>query len=265
MRYLLSRACRPTLESLAQSRTLCAFDFDGTLAPITAHPDEAGMRPQTRQLLSRLTELYPCVILSGRSGQDLLKMLQDVRVERAIGNHGADMDGAGSEAARRQVEEWITILTPRLETLPGVWVEDKGLSLAVHYRQSPRKAEARKRITEASASLRQARVYGGKQVVNLVVVGAPHKGKALEAERDRLGCDWAIYVGDDDNDEDAFAVTGNVVGVRVGRKESSHARYYLRSQAEIDDLLGSLISLRIAAGMAGGRIGEPADVQEHRD
>ena len=44
MQYLLSRASRPILTRLAQERTLCAFDFDGTLAPIVEHPDQAGMR-----------------------------------------------------------------------------------------------------------------------------------------------------------------------------------------------------------------------------
>ena len=80
--------------------------------------------------------------------------------------------------------------------------------------------------------------------MNLVVDRAPHKGDALAAERDRLGCDWVLYVGDDDNDEDAFALDGNVVPVRIGRKRDSHARYYLRTQAEIDELLELLRGMR---------------------
>ena len=51
-------------------------------------------------------------------------------------------------------------------------------------------------------------MIGGKQVVNIVVDGAPNKGEALIAERKRLRCDWVLYVGDDENDEDAFAVPG---------------------------------------------------------
>jgi trehalose 6-phosphate phosphatase len=127
-----------------------------------------------------------------------------------------------------------------------VWVEDKGLSLAVHYRQSSQKAEARRKILAATRCLEDVRVFGGKQVVNLIVDRASHKGEALAAERNRLGCDWVLYAGDDENDEDAFALDGNIVPVRIGRKLRSHARYYLRSQAEIDKLL-ELLALEAIA------------------
>jgi trehalose 6-phosphate phosphatase len=80
--------------------------------------------------------------------------------------------------------------------------------------------------------------------VNLVVDGAPDKGDALAAERDRLGCDWVLYTGDDATDEDAFAMDGNVVPVRIGRKRRSNARYYLRTQAQIDKLLELLVLFR---------------------
>ena len=73
---------------------------------------------------------------------------------------------------------------------------------------------------------------------------APNKGDALAAERERLKCDWVIYLGDDENDEEAFAVGGNVVAVRIGRKQRTHARYYLRTQTEIDGLLALLAQLR---------------------
>jgi hypothetical protein len=51
-------------------------------------------------------------------------------------------------------------------------------------------------------------------------------------------------VGDDENDEEAFALDGNIVAVRIGRKQRSHARYYLRTQAEIDPLLERMVGLR---------------------
>ena len=143
---------------------------------------------------------------------------------------------------------WKDALEADLVTLPGVWVEDKGLSLAVHYRQSRHKAEARRRILAVAQDWKHVRVFGGKQVVNLVMDNAPHKGDALAAERDRLKCDGILYVGDDDNDEDAFAMEGNLVPVRIGRKRDSHARYYLRTQAEIDELLELLCGLRPKPG-----------------
>ena len=242
MRYLLSRNSRSILTRLAQERTLCAFDFDGTLSPIIQHPDQAGMRARTRNLLGRLAALYPCVVVSGRARADVLGKLGAVNIARVIGNHGAETE-AITRSSRRRVGRWKTALERQLGSLPGLWMEDKGISLALHYRQSPHKVQARRLVLAAARELPDARVFGGKQVVNLVPIGAPHKGDALAAERDRLGCNWVLYVGDDDNDEDAFALDGNVVSIRVGRKQRSHASYYLRTQSEIDDLITLLVRL----------------------
>jgi len=243
MQYLLSRSSRAILKRLALQKTLCAFDFDGTLSPIVEHPGEAGMRDQTRTLLRRLAALYPSVIVSGRSRADLLGRLRGVKVARVIGNHGAETE-ATTRIPRRRVEQWKAALELALGAIPGLWVEDKDFSLAVHYRQSPRKTEASRRILAAARNLEQVRVVGGKQVVNLVLDSAPDKGDALAVERDRLGCSCVLFVGDDETDEDAFALHGNVVPVRIGRKQHSHARYYLRKQMEIDTLLEMLVLLR---------------------
>jgi trehalose 6-phosphate phosphatase len=243
MRYLLSRASKPVLKQLARERTLCAFDFDGTLAPIVEHPAQAGLPDRTRELLRKVTALYPCVILSGRSRADLCSKVGGIGFRRVIGNHGAETE-SGIQTGRGQISKWKAAIEPGLRALPGVWVEDKNLSLAVHYRQSVNKAEARHRIIQATANLEGVRVFGGKEVVNLVIGGAPNKGQALAAERDRLHCAWVLYVGDDENDEDAFALEGNLIPVRIGRKRRSGARYYLRTQAEIDNLLELLVMFR---------------------
>jgi trehalose 6-phosphate phosphatase len=242
MKYLLAKTCLPIATGLARERTLCAFDFDGTLSPIVDHPRLAIMRARTENLLRRLAVLYPCIIVSGRARSDVLEKLSGINVAQVIGNHGAETEGAIESS--QQIEQWRAALELELEPVSGVWVEDKGMSLAVHYRQSIEKRDARRRILAAARKLNVAHVFGGKQVVNLVVTGAPNKGDALAAERDRLGCNWVLYVGDDANDEDAFGMSGNLVSVRIGQKLRSRARYYLRAQTEIDELLELLIRLR---------------------
>ncbi len=227
---------------LAQERTLCAFDFDGTLARIVKRPDNAAMRTRTRALLHRLAKLYPCIVVSGRARQDVLAKLRGVPFVQVIGNHGADT--AETRGARSLVERWKAVLEDRLSGIPGLWVEDKGLSLALHYRQCAQKAQIRQRILATTRTLRQSDSFGGKQVINVVVAGSPNKGDALAAERDRMHCNWVLYVGDDENDESAFAMGGNIVSVRIGRKQKSRAHYYLRTQAEIDALLDLLVRLR---------------------
>jgi trehalose 6-phosphate phosphatase len=247
MKYLLSEASLGVVTRLAHERTLCAFDFDGTLSSIVEHPDGACMRVRTRNLLRRLASLYPCIIVSGRAREDVLGKLRGVSVARVIGNHGAETET--TQESRNRMEQWKTILESEVGRLPGLWVEDKGLSLAIHYRQSTQRAETRRHILAAARKFEHAHVFGGKQVVNVVAQGSPNKGDALAVERDRMGCNWVLYVGDDENDEDAFALGGNIVSVRIRRKLRSRALYYLRTQAEIDDLLELLVRRRESAAV----------------
>jgi DNA-binding MarR family transcriptional regulator len=148
------------------------------------------------------------------------------------------------------VRRWSDLLHEALSGHSGVWIEDKQFSLAVHYRQSRNKRIVRAAIRNAAASLAGARIVGGKQVVNIVPEDAPHKGIALQKVRARLGCDTAIYVGDDDTDEDVFALDqpGDLLSVRVGAKRSSAARFYLRGQSEMDRFLRVLVGLRRSDG-----------------
>jgi trehalose 6-phosphate phosphatase len=258
MKHLLSPRNLSVLERFAWSRVLLAFDFDGTLAPIVVDPQAAQMRPGTRELLVRAARLYPTVVLSGRTRADTRRRVAGVPLQEVIGNHGAE-DAAGDRLARgAPSRRWRRELEPVVAAHPGVFIEDKKFSLSIHYRQSRHKKRARAAIlaTVAEIGRREAvRVMGGKQVVNLLPEGAPHKGIALERARARLGCDTALYVGDDETDEDVFALDqpGRLLGVRVGERAASHADYYLRGQREIDALLRTLIQARterVARGAA---------------
>ncbi len=82
--------------------------------------------------------------------------------------------------------------------------------------------------------------------MSIVSQRAPHKGIALRAELVRLKCDRAVYVGDDETDEDVFSLTDDglsLFAIRVGRKNHSRAGYFLRNQEEIDELLRLLLRL----------------------
>lgn len=245
MRDILARAQRGTLARFTRSNVLLGFDYDGTLAPITADPACATMRRSTHDLLNRLARIYPCVIISGRSRHDVLRLLEDAGVAQVVGNHGIEPHRPAAEY-RTLVRRWRAALRQRLQGLPGVTVEDKGLSISVHYRSSPRKMSSRNAVLRATAGLPRARVFGGKDVVNVVPRRAPHKGTALETERLRLGCVKAIYVGDDETDEDVFSLRHpeRFLTIRVGRKRRSRAGHCIRSQAHIDGLLQALLTLR---------------------
>ena len=76
--------------------------------------------------------------------------------------------------------------------------------------------------------------------------GAPHKGIALRSARARFKCDTAIYVGDDETDEDVFALDepGRLLSVRVGSSVRSRADYFIRNQRSIDAFLKTLLCCR---------------------
>lgn len=246
MRHLLARPQRALVEQFARSRLLLAFDFDGTLAPIVREPEAARMRSATRALLARAAASYPCVVISGRGRADVAKRLDGVPLREIVGNHGLEPSRREGEFSRK-ARAWAQHLERRLVDAAGVEVELKGPSIAVHYRKARARRASKAQIDLALRSLPGAfRIIPGKLVVNVLPEGAPHKGIALQRLRTKLRADTALYVGDDATDEDVFVLDepGRLLSVRVGRSERTAALYYLRSQAEIDDLLRLLCELR---------------------
>ncbi|MBK7857882.1 MAG: trehalose-phosphatase [Archangiaceae bacterium] len=242
---ILAKANLGVLRRFARSRVLLAFDFDGTLSPMVAEPQKARLRPRTAELLMQLCRLYPCAIISGRSIADVRPRVEGIGFHEVIGNHGLERRDCGLEFVS-VVTAWRPVLEKRLAPFKGVVVEDKGHSVSVHYRHSTQKVAARRAIAQVAAELHPLRVIGGHQVVNLLPPAAPHKGVALSEARERLGCQTAIYVGDDETDEDVFALDepARLLGVRVGQRAQSRAGFYLRRHQAIDDFIERLTWLR---------------------
>jgi trehalose 6-phosphate phosphatase len=233
-----------TLRAFAGRRVLLAFDFDGTLAPIVRNPKAAAMRPRTRRLLAQLADRYPCVVISGRARPDVRRRVDGVGLRAVYGNHGMET-GRTDRAALARTAGWHAQLDAALPHIPGVIVESKGPSLAVHYRQAKERATARRIIVRAARRLDDVRIIEGKMVVNVMPTDAAHKGTALLALCARLRCQAAVYFGDDDNDEDVFTLDRSRVqlfGIRVGLSRRSRAEYYVRSQGMIDRVLAALLA-----------------------
>jgi len=258
-RRMLSARHLPVLAQFAASNVLVAFDYDGTLAPIAPTPAAARLRPKTRRLLTAVARRYPCVVLSGRPLDDLTRRLHRVPVWHLVGDHGFEAGppprvfgavGCKSWGEVREmaphVQEWMGQLRGRLPATRGLVIEQKRHSVTIHYRHVRDKPRVLAAVADAVRDLRDARVIGGAEAVNLLPSGGPHKGIALQRARRVFACDTAIYVGDDDTDEDAFRSAGpdQLLSIRVGTQRPSHAQYCLRSQTEIDELLKVLVQLR---------------------
>lgn len=243
MNDVLDPSHRQFLRLLLSTHPVVAFDYDGTLAPITDDPNDTRMRSTTRELLQSVCERLRCIVISGRAQSDVLRRLRGVALREVIGNHGLEpwRYGALSSLA---MQEWVDELQP-LAAREGVWIEDKVFSVAVHYRKAPAPQDALAAIRDRVARLSNVRVIGGKMVVNVLPANAPNKGIALIKAKERFMTKSALFVGDDETDEDVFSLPlrERVFGVRVEANADSTAPYFLSDQRAIDDFLRLLLDL----------------------
>lgn len=247
VRYLLDAEGRGALAGLMKRRPLLGFDFDGTLAPIVMQPDEARLPEATARLLERLAARVPVAVVSGRQVLDVRHRL-GFKPTHIVGNHGAEdeLDGPDPRVVMTlgAFRERMLKMEPQLNQA-GATIEDKGASIAIHYRMAKDPVAARDAIAVLVADLPAGIVTEpGKRVVNVLVEGAPDKGDAMTRLTARYGADAGFYIGDDTNDEPAFERAGpDWVTVRVGpRLDHSHARYYLNEQAEVDEVLRLMLA-----------------------
>ena len=178
------------------------LDFDGTLAEIVARPEHARPVDGARDALVELAGRFRTVaIVTGRRSEEVAALL-DVPHITYVGLYGLE-DGAN---------ELVTAIVPPVQTataeIPDAWVEDKGVSVAVHYRQAPDPLSARAALlvalqpvaTEAGLELIE-----GKMVLELVPPDRPLKGGAVERLVGEHALEAVLYAGDDHADLAAFA------------------------------------------------------------
>lgn len=243
MPHLLQPAGEDALAAALRRTPLLAFDFDGTLTPIVATPDQARISQAVSGKLQRLANRLPVAIVTGRRIDDVRPRL-GFEPHFVVGNHGAEMDEAdvhGAEAlqgVRGDLERHEVELARA-----GITVEDKGLSLALHYRLSRRPHEALALIREVLRPAQpRCRTFSGKMVENVVPADAPDKALAVHRLVAHCNLSCAIFVGDDVNDEPVFAsAPRGWLTVRVGRDPDSHAGYFLDSTAEVGLLLDRML------------------------
>jgi trehalose-phosphatase len=238
-------------ECIAAARKISLFlDFDGTLTPIAAEPKQAWLRAETREALANVSRKNGIVvtIISGRAIEDL-RMRVNLPGIIYAGNRGLEISGRQIEfvepaAATRSVQlRHITdSIASRLEDVPGVFVEFKGLTSTAHYRGAadtviPAVEQAVHDAVAPFASLFQ--VDDGKKAFDVVPRIGWHKGCAVSLINEHLGLRDAqcIYFGDDQTDEDAFGVLYGAMTFRIGRDPESRAKYCLESPAEVREFL----------------------------
>ena len=230
------------------------LDVDGTLLEIAPRPELVRVSPTLPDLLERLARQRnsALALISGRPIADLDRLFRPWQ-GAAAGLHGAERrraDGTLVESdqstADRDAAAALDRLRPTLgeceRRWAGAWIEDKGRTLALHYRAIPEKdaeiRDAMERLAQnESGSLR---LIAGKMVFELQ---PRHRNKgaviaAFLAEPPFRGR-RAVFIGDDTTDEDGFAEVNRRGGtsIRVGAPAPSAAMYNLASVADALDWL----------------------------
>jgi trehalose 6-phosphate phosphatase len=241
MQHLFSPAGDAAIAAVMCLRPLLAFDFDGTLAPIVARPEDARVPPAIARRLERLTRLLPLAIVSGRAVDDLRALLP-FEPSYVIGNHGAE-DPLGPHSvdpmALDTVRARLAAAAGELQAA-GVLVEDKRQSMALHYRLARDRDKALQLVTRLAADFGPSvSAFGGKLVMNIVAAGSPDKADALAQLVERCQAGSAVFVGDDINDEPVFTrAEPTWLTVRVGRDNPrSRAMYRLDSVIDVVGML----------------------------
>lgn len=233
------------------------LDYDGTLTEIASTPEQATLPPSTRSLLRVLSHRprMTVAVISGRSLNELRRLVM-VRDLIYIGNHGLEMWQNGRQAGLilpQCSQEAVARIRSQLATLvaeiPGALVEDKGLSVSLHYRLVPQRLERHLMgafAREIAPLLHSSglTVLHGKKVIELRPRVNWTKGHAARwvMKQIRRRSVLPIYIGDDVTDEDAFRALTEGITIRVGPRAGSKARYYVRDVKEVTALLGWLVT-----------------------
>lgn len=239
-----------------QNKVILFTDFDGTLVPIRNRPGDVWLRSATRQrLLTIVGEGTVVGIISGRG-------LSDLRRRAAVpgawyaGAHGYFLCSPRgrrisllSHRSKIRMDGLLKQLRRTLKRLPGIQIEPKDATIAVHYRRASKKSAkaAETQVRAAVSGSRAFRLMHGKKVWEILPNERIDKWAAVQfilrkVSRGNRRAAF-VYLGDDTTDEAVFRV-GRGVSVIVGSRRPTAAKYSLRSTEEVDEFLNRWAELR---------------------
>jgi len=210
------------------------LDYDGTLAEIAARPGEAKPYPGVPELLGELARRYPVYLVTGRRVWDLERLLP-VRGLRVYGVHGLE-EGTLFGQVRARVPEsalWdLELVRETIPRLPGLWVEDKELALALHYRGAPDETAVERALGRWVEGLpRGLETLWGKKVLEVRPKGHG-KGRVARELAARFADRVPVVLGDDATDEEMFRALPGAVTIKVGPGPTA-ARFRLPDVAAV--------------------------------
>ncbi len=262
MKYLFSQFSK-IKELLSNKFILLLLDYDGTLTPIVKTPSKAIIHKDTKELLQKLSRSPYCKIgiISGRKLENI-KNIVGINGIIYAGNHGLEIEGAKikfesqvSPRLKLIIRNIATDMQKQLLGIKGALIEDKGLTLSIHYRlvgkkDMPAFEKIISEVINPYIARDKIKVNSGKKVYEIKPPVKWDKGKValwfLARQQFILGKKdvLPIYIGDDKTDEDAFkALKRKGLMVFVGRSGSSKADYYLKNTKEVIKFLRLILNL----------------------
>ena len=241
---------------------LIGVDLDGTIAPIQDRPEKARVLPRVIELLRKgmRAPRTKVAIVSARPVAAIRRLIPISGLHRS-GQYGLEGTHAPHVERRAELKRVVALLsrhaTYEVAEIPGAWVEQKGLTVAVHDRAvAPAHLAALRRIVRRRL-LPEARRLGfrpmhGNRVVDFVPEGFD-KGAALARIRREYQPDVTLYVGDSPSDELAFRILGeDDFPVHVGRGPT-RASFRVAGPADVARLLAAVVRWRTRANGSARR------------
>jgi trehalose 6-phosphate phosphatase len=236
---------------------LLFLDYDGTLTPIVRKPGMAELSRFRKKLLKALARrrYLRVAIVSGRMLSDITKRV-GIRNIYYVGNHGFEIAGPGlrfihprARAAQPSLRKIKKELERRLKHIKGIIIEDKKLTMSLHYRLVKTSGlnkvrEVFRRAAAPHLKARKIRVTQGKKVFEIRPNADWDKGRAvlwLAKKLDPRQKAVPVYIGDDTTDEDAFrALKKRGITIRVGRSKKTSAQRQLKDVDAVYRFLGRI-------------------------
>ena len=264
----LTPELRQAIRRIARTdHLLVAMDFDGTMAPIVGHADDARPLPRSAAAFAGLAVLprTTTALISGRALASLRAVASPPVDTLLIGSHGAEAWlGPGStgltldDRQKALLADVRAVLADIVDEAPGTMLEDKPAGVVLHTRLAADDVAAD--AVAAARSVLQDRkgvfLKDGKRVLETSVVNAS-KGEGVTFLRQVTGATGVLFAGDDTTDEDALArLEPGDVGVKVGL-DFTQAEYRVEAPVHVAELLEALLQERSIA-VAEEEPGSPA-------
>ncbi len=250
-------------KKLTNKHLFLFFDYDGTLTPIVKTPQQAVISKKVKGLLKELLRKpgLALAIISGRQLKDIKNIvgLKDIIY---AGNHGLEIQGPKikfesqvSPRIKSVIHNIYEKMVASFSGIKGVLLEDKGLTISVHYRLVNNKdmqgfLSLFSQITGPFTVNNSIKINEGKKVYEIRPMVAWDKGKTvlwlLARQQFLVGEDkvFPVYFGDDLTDEDVFKVLKNKgLTVFVGQPGISKALYYVKSTAGVTQFMKQVLEL----------------------